>query len=52
MFVEYQVIDFYEGGEVVADHLSFEYAQKIVRQRQEDTDGECDCEILPMGVDF
>lgn len=40
------VIDLYECPELLYDGYSLEDAEKAIRERIEDTDGECFCKIL------
>lgn len=39
--MRYDVLDWYEGREVIAKNVDVKTAKKLMKQREEDTDGEC-----------
>ena len=43
--LKFNVTDWYEGKEVLGKGVSIYEAIKLVKQREEDTDGECDVVI-------
>lgn len=52
--MRYDVLDWYEGREVIAKNVDVKEAKKLMLQREYDTDGECCVQVVThaCGIDM
>lgn len=44
--MRFDVLDWYEGREVIAKNVDVKEAKRLMKQREEDTDGECFVQVV------